>query len=464
MRAIRPLLFRIFYSTSFTVVFLLVLAFVAFTPSDAVYQAWKDKRQWDNGAIAGTYVLTALLAILIYTSRLYTNRSILQGIPKSYIPIEKDDLPGKLMRKEIVEGLKRSAVIAYKARPRFDRTEEGSPTASARISAVTQSDTHKGDDQATWKLIAHPGWSSPASPDLPNLHYDPIIAELPNLIEAKAVSLAPTNPLVGPPPDGIPLPDEQIVEILQRPLNMGLRDYVTYLDSLGLINPSTLGADFLSLYERARFSTKPLDETSFRTLMGIFASILRGMTQLDPDLLAELQDLDLDPNIPPDWRTPEAWSPKSASTFSVDGASSIRRHHHAPPRRVSEDSVPSLPTEDDAGVDDDDDNVDEDNHNIPSLRTAPLPRQRTRETTSDPPKSFLSTQRQPVTNPTSCPRMPSRTASALASSRRSLRPTRSNVSVAVSARSGGSVIRLSEARTSLDLPYTIDIPGVQRGS
>ena len=433
MRAIRSLLFRIFYSTAFTVVFLIVLALVVLTPTDAVYQAWNNnRRRWDVGVITGCYILTALLAILIYASRHYTNRSILQGIPKSHIPIEKEDLPGKLTRKEIADGLERNAIIAYKARPRFDEAQDDSPIASARISAITQPDTKKDQRQQTWEHIAHPGWSSPASPDLPNLHYDTVIAELPDLIEAKAVSLAPINPLLTPQPDESPLPDERVVEVLQRPLNMGLRDYVSYLNTLDLINPQTLGADFLSLYERARFSTKPLDEPSFRRLMSIFASILRGMAKLNPDLLAKLQDVDLDQdNPPPGWRTPAAWSPNSASTFSIDDTGSIRHHH--PPRRVSEDSVPSLPTD-----------HDEDAH---SLYT-PQPRAASSSNSNKRSHTRSGTALKSATAPP-------------ISSRHSLRHARSNVSVVSrsSTRSGGSVIRLTEARSRSDLPYAIDIPG-----
>ncbi|ERF74156.1 hypothetical protein EPUS_08895 [Endocarpon pusillum Z07020] len=440
MRAIRPLLFRIFYSTSFTVVFLLVLTLVALTPADAVYQARQQRRQWDIGAIAGTYILTALLAILIYASRLYTNRSIVQGIPKTYIPIEKEDLPGKLTREEIVEGLERSAIIAYKARPRFDRVEDDSPMANARISAITRLDTKKNEIQQIWGHIAHPGWSSPASPDLPNLHYDTVIAELPNLIEAKAVSLAPIEPHSTPHPVEIPLPDERVVEILQRPLNMGLREYIAYLDSLGLISPPDLGASFLTFYERARFSTKPLTEFEFRSLMSIFASILRGMTKLDRDLLAELQEPDQ--NDTPTWQTPGRWSPKSASTFSVDGTGSIRHHHPHPPRRVSEDSVPSLPTEDD------EDDYDKEDNDTLSLRTAPFSQPHADNGLSkQPPRTRLG-----ITSPNI----------ATAPANLSLRQTRSNTSAVSrsSMRSAGSVIRLVEARTALDLPYRIEIPQV----
>jgi hypothetical protein len=376
MRAIRPLLFRIFYSTSFTVVFLIVLAFVALTPADTIYQAWKQGRNLDIGIVVGTYVLTALLAIFIYASRLYTNRSIFQGIPKPYIPIEKEHLPGKPTRKEIVEGLERSALVAYKARPRFDPLEESSPTASARISAITHPDAQQNQIKPAWATIAHPGWSSPASPDLPNLHYDSVIAELPDLMEAKAVSLAPFNPESTLQPDQTPLPDERIVEILQRPLNMGLRDYMTYLDSLGLINPPTLTAEFLTLYERARFSTKPLDEPAFRSLMSIFASILRGMTKLSAELLAELQDLDHNNDTTTaDWRTPKAYSTKSASTFSADDTGSIRHHNPHPPRRVSEDSVPSLPTdgeeEEEEEEEQNDNDINDELNALPNPRTPP---------------------------------------------------------------------------------------------
>ncbi len=454
MQAIGPLLFRIFYSTTFTVAFLLVLALVVLTPTDAVYQAWNnDNRRYDVGVIVGCYILTALLAILIYASRLYTNRSILQGIPKSYIPIGKDDLPGKVTRKEIVEGLERNAIIAYKARPRFEEVEDASPTASAWISAITHSGTERLQKERTWEHIAHPGWSSPASPDLPNLHYGTVIAELPDLIEAKAVSLAPTNPLLTLQPEENPLPDERVVEVLQRPLNMGLRDYISYLNTLSLITPPTLGAEFLTLYERARFSNIPLDEPSFRKLMSIFASILRGMTRLDPGLVAELQDVDPDQDEDPsDWRTAAAWSPKSASTFSVDDTGSIRHHH--PPRRVSEDSVPSLPTDNDEDDEEDLEEIDEDTQSFPTALPPPPPRaassSKSKPESHDPSSITISSLSRPPVSTRALPLSP----------QRSLQQTRSNISLASrsSTRSGGSVIRLTEARAMADLPYTIEIP------
>ena len=367
MRALRPLLFSIFYSTSFTIVFLLTLGFVVVTPADAVRQAWSDGRPRDVGVIAGTYVITGLLAILIYASRIYTTRSVLQNIPKAYIPTDADDLPSKSVRNEIADGLKRNAVVAYEAKPRFDGSLEEPRAARTMTSEVASSERQRNEDQSRWAHIAHPGWSSPASPDIPNLNFTIVVLELPNLIEAKAVSLAPPNPLLISIADDVPIPNEQVVELLQRPLTMGLRDYVNHLDSLGLINPPALAPEFLSLYENARFSTRPLDESSFRDLMSVFAAILQGMNGLDSDLFARIRDGHEDVSrgvenparhshltSAQSWCTPETWSIKSSSTFSVDGTGSIRHHHrrvtdkesqfHIDQRRpsFSDDSGPSL--------------------------------------------------------------------------------------------------------------------------
>ena len=464
MSRFRRLLFRIFYSTSFTVVLLLVIAAMALTPGDAIYQCWKDHRLWDIGVIAGTYVLTALLAVMIYTSRLFTNRSVLLGIPKRYVPIDHDDLPGRLARMEITRGLERNAVIAFKARPRFEPKEEASPTASARISAVTRAED-TGDEQYAWAHIAHPGWASPASPDLPNLQFQTIIKELPDLIEAKAVSLAPRNPHSISTSNQIPLPDENLVAVLQRPLNMGLRDYIAHLSTLNLIHPETLTSDFLSLYERARFMAKPLDETEFRDLMGIFASILRGMTHLDPALLAQFPDPNTTaggPSTTPQdretlqWRTPGTWTPRSASTFSLTADLETSSVVHQQPRRVSEDSVPSLPTDESEAPDSED---------TASVRTAPIKqpsRSRSQAHSTTQPSHTSSLSRRFLGSRSRSMRGPS------ASSYYSIRPAagRSTVSVSSSAssrRSGGSVIRLRDASGLDGLPYTIEIPGARGG-
>jgi hypothetical protein len=416
----RQLLFRVFYSTTYTVVFLVLVAYILLTPSDTIYQAYKSGRYVDIFVIAGVYVLTALIAILIYASRLYTNRSVLQSIPKTYMPIEKEDLPTKAVTRMIADALARSAVIAYEAQPRVPKPEDSSPTASARISALSPSVNKVPNAEPTWGHIAHPGWSSPASPDLPNLQYATVIAELADLIEARAVSLAPSDPLAPPNVDGTPMPDERVVEILQRPAEMGLREYMGQLIELQVVKDTFLAHEFLNLYERARFAPDPLTEVEFRALMGIFAEILRGMTGLDPLILAEIEEDNGDSMLAED---------ESEVSFSSEDGS-LRRHRpdDGPPWPVSEDSAPSIPSEYDG-------NDDYEEH---SLRTAPVARSVSRRTESS--------------------RMVS------ANSGLGLRRTRSAGSAASrgSTRSGGSVVRLAGAGS--DPPYTIQVSDLRSGT
>jgi hypothetical protein len=108
------------------------------------------------------------------------------------------------------------------------------------------------------------------------------------LIEAKAVSIAPADEAFSNAAD--PFPDTRVVEALQRPASMGLRQYIRHLTNLGVITSPDLGVDFLALYERARFSSHQLHEAEFRDLMHLFAEILRGITSLAPPVLEGIRD------------------------------------------------------------------------------------------------------------------------------------------------------------------------------
>lgn len=288
--------FRIWYSTTYTVIFGILLVLLAVTPADTIYQSFASRELQKIFVIGGVYVLTILIILLIYSTRLYTNRTVLQAIPKPYLPIEDGEV-GKMVRRMIVKKLRRSAVIAWDSMPRDARSEAGDEqkedTAKAhkRRHAFPATVIPINPDAPPWGVVSHPGWASPASPDLPNLQYTNVVNELPNLIEAKAVSLAPPDPVVEDRAHRVEdtpvLPDAQIVALLQRPRTMGLRDYLARLSSFGLLNPPTLGPRFLSLYEYARFSTKCLTETEFRDIMAVFADILNGMVELDPAIIDE---------------------------------------------------------------------------------------------------------------------------------------------------------------------------------
>lgn len=394
--------FRIFYSTTFTVFLLFLSALLLITPIDQIYQAFRHKQLYNIAIIAGIHLVTFLVAVFFYASRLFTNRSTLANIPKSWSPTEKGDVENRV-RLLVVEQLRKSAIIAYRSHPR-DLSDEiaqsGGDENTLDPHAQRENQAHQANQAVpVWGIISHPGWSPPSSPDLPNLHYDQVILELPHLIEAKAVSLAPADPLSIPSPIADtpepPLPDPLVVEVLQRPATMGLRDYTSHLTSLDMINPPELANDFCALYEKARFSGLPLHEPDFRTLMSIFAEILRGMKELDPEIVAELHA--------------EEDAMSNLSSSGADGAS-----------LESNATVQRTPRPD-AFTDE-------------SLSCST----RSRGTSRDSTHTAASRQRGLRTP-----------------SLASLRPARSNASSILTRRSEGSVIRLAEARGPLDLPYTI---------
>ncbi|KAL1998543.1 hypothetical protein VTN02DRAFT_6001 [Thermoascus thermophilus] len=441
---------RILSNAVFALLSFVLLCLVLLTPGDAIYQCYKNHKLTNIFIITGAYLLTFLLAALIYASRIYTNRSVLAAIPKAWIPVEKADV-GKSVRRLVVEGFARSAIIAYQARPRDTEAE---------AEAETPAESGPFDDRMLllidrerppWGPISHPGWCSPASPDLPNLHYHTVIQELPHLIEAKAVSLAP--------PEGHPrrrrrhlrdpyrsqeeeqsVPDPRVVEILQRPAAMGVREYLGHLASLNLLHPPRLGAEFLAIYERARFSARPLHESEFRALMGIFAEILRGMKAVDPQVLEEIR---------------RSTSPYSSYSPTGDESSS----YIGPSDEEGETDTVS-------GLSHDDDDDDDDDEALPRGRRHRVHPPLTHTSTWESGRSSAYTA--PLWQNGSSPALSryttARRGAGLAASRtpstNSLRRVRSNVSGS----SGGSVIRLAEARTPLDLPYTIELPGMRRRS
>ncbi len=307
IRKIRVPFFRVFYSTTYTILLLFLLLLLAVTPGDHIYQTLNNTKLAGVFIVGGVYVITGLIAVFIFASRLYTNRIVLSAIPKSYIPIEDGEVT-KNVRRMIVKNRQRSAIIAWESRPKdlrrkslshdesepLMRSEPADQRASKRkIGLLPDNIIPISESSPPWGDIVHPGWSSPCTHDLPNLQFETVVAELPNLIEAKAVSLAPADSTFGlvsqyqdvlPPP-----PDPRAVAILQRPSKMGLREYLSHLDSLGLINPPTLSATFLAQYEYARFSTSALTEDEFRDLMAVFSEILTGMVELDLEALTALE-------------------------------------------------------------------------------------------------------------------------------------------------------------------------------
>jgi hypothetical protein len=355
------LLFRIFYTSFFTILNIALVALLLITPGDAIRQALSNKQLYNVFVVAGCYLLTVILAILIYASRLYTNRTVLTAIPKNWIPIEKGEVNTKV-RKMIVASLSRNAVIAWDARPRVEPTPAAIVSEPERRDPIAVSSDleklgrgkkkgllHKRTrdleneeetvvippPQPVWGDISHDGWASPTSPDLPNLQFTTVILELPHLIEARAVSLAPPDPKS---PSERVMPNIEAVQLLQRPASMGLRDYINHLIAINVIRTPSITMEFVDKYEYARFGTRALGEHAFRDLMKLFAEILRGMMPLSPGILLEFggeeeSDIDDDATSSPTPVTPRSRS--IASSFrTVSRSGSEGTIHTAPSRQL----------------------------------------------------------------------------------------------------------------------------------
>lgn len=267
--------FRIFYSTTYTLLFFLVILLLAITPAAISYTAIEASAWQYVFMVNGVYFVVAVFTIIIYSSRLYTNRTILAAVGKPYIPVEEGEVRKKV-RAMFVTGWERSAIVAWESRPRDSLAE----VVEAETSGVLPSSAVGHEDEYTlgriisvdpanppWGRVQHPGWSSSKKEQL---HFAPVIAELPHLIEARAASLAP-DPL-----------------IVQREETMGMREHLLLLSSLRMIQPPALAQSFLKLYETARYSGRPVPEEAFTTLMTAFAELLAGMIEVDPAIIDDL--------------------------------------------------------------------------------------------------------------------------------------------------------------------------------
>jgi hypothetical protein len=404
-----------FLSITASVFLAVILAcLILLTPADAIYQCYVSRQLTNIFFITGAYVVTFLMTVMIYATRIYTNRTVLRGIPKAWIPVEREDV-GKSVRRLVMEGLARSAIISFQARPR-DTAADGDKFSEFETLTVDR-------ERPPWGYVEHPGWSPPSSVDLPDLPYRTVVRELPHLIEAKAVSLAPPDPILNAPRDPFDpapssvaadqaVPDTRVVQVLQRPTSTGLREYIQHLTGLDVIRPAEVGAEFVALYERARFSAHEICESEFRDLMHVFAEVLRGMTDLDAQALNEIRD-----GSARDSESVIRASDEEGETDTVD-------FHEDPwlARGRSASLQPSnASTFDSRSV-----------HATPSKRGrgSPAPSRQ------NAPRNRL---------PAAAPRTPST---------RSLRRVQSNVSGS----SGGSVIRLADTWRPSDLPYAIE-PG-----
>lgn len=295
------LFLRILYRSIYVFLYAVLCGLLLITPGDAIQRSVVNKQWYNIWIIASGYVVTVFIVGFVYIVRLYVNRTVLASIPKSWVPIDKGDVK-EAVYKVVGAGLSRSSAIAYAARPRVDEEimgddvlDENEDETRTRARLILWNEQALARDEPTpmpphrpvWGVIEHCGWASPNSPDLANLQYGNVISEVPNLIEAQALRLAPPDPTSQSDP---PLLDPEAADLLQRQLSMSLRDYFGHLAGLGVAVMDETVADFLAKYETARFSTKPISNARFRELMHLFAEILRSIQPLDPAVLDHLYE------------------------------------------------------------------------------------------------------------------------------------------------------------------------------
>ncbi|KAJ2968887.1 hypothetical protein NUW58_g10119 [Xylaria curta] len=191
---------RIAYKFVYGVLCLILAVLLLIVPGDFIRQALTTTHQFINLiVIAIVYAITIIVVLFVYLLRLYVTRTVLASIPKPWIPIEKGDVK-KEVHAMIVKGLSDSAAIAWEARPRVI-APPGTPAAavenadnapvreSRRSHQLFRSKTpvtvggemsiSSPPPRPVWGDVEHYGWGSPASPDLPNLEYATVLAELP---------------------------------------------------------------------------------------------------------------------------------------------------------------------------------------------------------------------------------------------------------------------------------------------
>ncbi|ESZ97290.1 hypothetical protein SBOR_2318 [Sclerotinia borealis F-4128] len=349
---------KLAYKSSFSILYVVIAGLLFVTPIETFLQARENHQLYNIFVIVSCYAATLFFGVILLATRIWTDRQIIKAIPKTWIPVEKGDV-NKKVRKMIVASLARSAAIAWDSRPRIDQhgitiVSTQDPPYSVTIAADnSRFEQEKRPHEATiiippkepvWGQISHNGWSSPTSADLPSLQYITVILELPHLIEAKAVSLAPPDPQSTSQP---PMPDLRAVDILQRPTAMCLRDYISHLTDFGVTSDPSIATSFLSAYEYARFSSNTISEVEFRDLMKQFAELLRSMEPLSPAIIMSLTIDDQESDIDDDASSSSTpITPQSRSIASSLRSVSIRSGSEgtirtAPSRRLGTDHTNS---------------------------------------------------------------------------------------------------------------------------
>ncbi|ANZ74175.1 BA75_01403T0 [Komagataella pastoris] len=119
------MLLKWFYSASFALFFILLLAFNVVTPIDTIVQSKVANNLAFNAiVIIMSCVVFAVFSLIAYSTRIFVLRVHIQDIPKKYIPTHDKDLPVVALR-EIRKAFKESETIRNNSLPNQDIQHPG---------------------------------------------------------------------------------------------------------------------------------------------------------------------------------------------------------------------------------------------------------------------------------------------------------------------------------------------------
>lgn len=224
------------YKFSWVGVIILFIGFVAVTPIDAINQSKSTGQFWNAIIVAIAFVVTVVAAIILAIFRLLQLRRTLADIPRRYM-IHLDDVSAK-SAKLIASERTRCADIVERAKPQGK--------------------------------ISHAGLMNPeVSNGVLDVPYEDVIIASSSRMELRATQLSP---------------------LFQRPIGMPFREYLLLLNSYKLIdNPDLLGK-FIDMYEKARFSGKPIEEDQFNEYVACCIGVMFSIKAMDGNQSIRTQD------------------------------------------------------------------------------------------------------------------------------------------------------------------------------
>ncbi|PHH62747.1 hypothetical protein CDD81_6735 [Ophiocordyceps australis] len=249
---------RMAYAAIYLIFYVILIGLLLITPGDAINRSVRNKQTYNIWIITVAYVVTAMVVCSVFALRLYVNKTALASIPKTGgVTIAQG-----AVHEAVEAGLDASARVACDAQPRLGRQTT----------------------QRAWMAIEHAGYAPPSSAQSAEVRYRDVVLELGNLLEARIVQTG-----LGVP--GLPA-------LLQRQPQMSLRHYLAHLAVLGVVEADKTTADFVALYEYARFANRPISHARFTNLLRLFALVMRRVQRASTPEAGEAEESDIDDNAP----------------------------------------------------------------------------------------------------------------------------------------------------------------------